>query len=179
MKNFLEMISKIQKDSDTSDDSDSMDSNNKEECKETIESLYEKIENYKKTGNQSDLEFLNQYSFTQEYHKNLNIQLNKVVLELYENEDYSKLSYLLDEFHRDDNFLDGSILCEMILQSIKDDNYEMLFCLLMADYANIWNTLHIQKAWGFILQNIENQKLNIISKMKESETRGIISDILF
>jgi len=179
MKNFLEMISKIQKDSDTSDESDSMDSNNKEECKENIELLYEKIENYKKNGNQSDLEFLNLYSFTQEYHKNLNKYLNKTVLELYESREYEKLSYLLDEFHRDDNFLDGSILCEMILQSISDDNYEMLFCLLMADYANIWNNLHIQKAWGLILQNIENRKLSIISKMKDSETRGIISDILF
>jgi len=178
MKNFLDLISKFQKDSDSSD-SDSMDSDKKEEYTESIENLIELIYLYKESGNQSNLDFLNKYSFSEDYHQKINNHLNKILLDMYENKEYSKLSYLLDEFHRDDNFLDGSVLCEMMLEAIRDDNYEMLITLLMADYANVWNNLHVQKAWSFIVENIEKNKINIINKMSESESRSIISDILF
>jgi len=179
MKNFLDLMSKFQKDSDSSDGSDSMDSDKKEQYTDSITSLIENIYLYKENGNQLHLEFLNKYSFNEDYHKQINNHLNKILLDMYESKEYSKLSYLLDEFHRDDNFLDGSILCEMMLEAIRDDDYEMLLTLLMADYANVWNNLHVQKAWLFIVENIGINKLNIIKKMSESESRSIISDILF
>lgn len=179
MKNFLDIMSKFQKDSESSDNSDSVNSDKKEEYVEPIENLVNLIYSYGITGENSDLDFLNQYSFNEEYHKEINKHLNKILLELYDHKEYKKLSYLLDEFHRDDNFLDGSILCEMMLQAIKDDNYEMLISLLMADYANVWNNYHVQKAWDIIVYNISINHLNIINKMAESESRSIISDILF
>lgn len=179
MKNFLDLMSKFQKDSDSSDGSNSLDSDKKEEYIGDIESLISNILLYKESGNQENLEFLNKYSFNEENHKLININLNKILLEMYEKKEYSKLSFLLDEFHRDDNFLDGGQLCEMMLESIRDDNYDMLITLLMADYANVWNNLHVQKAWMLIVDNISKQKINIIHKMAESESRSIISDILF
>ena len=62
MKNFLDLMSKFQKDSDSSDGSDSMDSDKKEQYTDSITSLIESIYLYKENGNQSHLEFLNKYS---------------------------------------------------------------------------------------------------------------------
>lgn len=179
MKNFLDLMSKFQKDSDSSDASDSMDSDKKEEYTDSIDNLIESIYMYRDNGDQSKLDFLNKYSFNEDNHKQINHHLNKITLDMYESREYSKLSYLLDEFHRDDNFLDGGVLCEMMLESIRDDNYDMLLTLLMADYANVWNNLHVQKSWMFIVENIGKNKMNVIKKMAESESRSIISDILF
>ena len=125
----------------------------------------------KERGNKNDLEFLNTFSFNENYLKELNGHINELVMTLYKNKDYDKLAYLLDEYHREDNFLEGAVLCDLILSSFKDDDLTMLKTLLMADYANNWNDLHIQKAWEIVIDNVTSNKTSILSSLKRKEER--------
>jgi len=55
----------------------------------------------------------------------------------------------------------------------------MLKTLLMVNYANNWNDLHIQKAWEIVIDNVTSNKTSILSSLKRKEERNIISDILY
>lgn len=178
MKDFLELISKIRK-TDSSSENSMSSEENKEECPLTVEEIIEKFNNYKKTGHPEYLEVLNTFSFSNDVVKTVNNELNKMTIELYEQKQYEKLAYLIDEFHRDSNFLEGSILCEMILVAIRDDDLKMLLCLLLGDYANFWTDFHIQKAWQLLIDNLNNNNTVILRSLKESDNRIHISDILF
>jgi len=179
MKDFLELFSKIEKSSSSSESADDMSSLEKEECTLPMEHIVHHLNEYKERGNKNDLEFLNTFSFNENYLKELNGHINELVMTLYKNKDYDKLAYLLDEYHREDNFLEGAVLCDLILSSFKDDDLTMLKTLLMADYANNWNDLHIQKAWEIVIDNVTSNKTSILSSLKRKEERNIISDILY
>ena len=178
MKDFLELISKIRKSESSSEDSMSSEEN-KDECPLTVEEIIEKFNNYKSTGNAEHLEILNTYSFQSDVAKVINDELNKMIIQLYEQKEYEKLAYVMDEFHRDSNFLDGAVLCEMILIALRDDDLKMLLCLLLGDYANYWNDFHIQKAWQLIIDNLDNNNTVILRALREGDNRIHISDILF
>lgn len=178
MKEFLELISKIRKTESSNEDSMSSESETKEECPLNISEISNKIDEYKQNGNEEILEFINQYSFNEQSVKVINDKLNQLIISFYENKEYKKLSHIMDEFHRDNNILDGSILCEMILSSFQEDDLNLLTSLLMGDYANYWNEFHVQKAWDLLIKNMDNSRTNILRSLKDSEYRNTITDIL-
>jgi len=150
----------------------------KDECPLSLQEIIDKINEYKNTGDQNTLEFLNDYSFSNDVAKVINDMLNQSIIDFVENHEYDKLSHIMDEFHRDNNILEGSVLCEMILLSIKQDNLKLLLSLLMGDYANYWNDYHMHKAWELIIENLDNNNTKILRAMRDMDYRSHIIDIL-